>query len=507
VVIEGEIVPPWDDSFVTPDLRSAELVLVPGPARARALEPHVGAVVACGLPSLDRLLEDPALAREEARLALGLPLEGRLLLLYPGADPECSALAQMGDGILALAALGASLCVVGPETAGPWISGLRDLAAHLPALHVLDSPAPELCLAAADGLVGDPGSLTLAGLALGLSTLLVEGAGRPAPVLDGLGKSVPCANRLETLIRVAAESLGGSLAPQSEGVGDLLLRDGSSAARAAEAILARAAASATRSSAGSDATPPEPQLFAELEAQIGFGETDGPIWRLESYLHQSPSPRGYRLLASFYRKADRSDQARAAATRSERLAREELARSLCERGRVAVDAGAREEARTAFAEAQTQAPEHADPWIGLGSLELASQAHGEAVQAFREATRSDPRSARAWSGLGLALLSEQKPEDALEALEQALDLQPDLLPAIFGVVHAAFQTGEIERGERRVRACLDLRPGNVDLAFTLAGLRLQLGNFAGALEMVERVELFRPDYPGLADLRAKLARP
>ncbi len=42
------------------------------------------------------------------------------------------------------------------------------------------------------------------------------------------------------------------------------------------------------------------------------------------------------------------------------------------------------------------------------------------------------------------------------------------------------------------------------MLFTLAGLRYQLGNRTGACEMLERIKVFKPDYPGLPELMEKL---
>jgi hypothetical protein len=51
---------------------------------------------------------------------------------------------------------------------------------------------------------------------------------------------------------------------------------------------------------------------------------------------------------------------------------------------------------------------------------------------------------------------------------------------------------------------VELHSGNLDLLFTLAGLRCELGNRSGSLEMIDRIELFDPHYPGLQELRRKL---
>jgi hypothetical protein len=77
---------------------------------------------------------------------------------------------------------------------------------------------------------------------------------------------------------------------------------------------------------------------------------------------------------------------------------------------------------------------------------------------------------------------------------------------VAGLVEAAWRTGEIAVAEPRVAAYVELHAANLDMAFTLAGLRADLGRTDGALEMLERIELFDPHYEGLAELRRKLQR-
>ena len=122
---------------------------------------------------------------------------------------------------------------------------------------------------------------------------------------------------------------------------------------------------------------------------------------------------------------------------------------------------------------------------------------------FREALERE-KSARVWCGLGLALATQGRGREALTPFEAALDLEADRIAAVYGLVQAAFQSGELAVAERRVAAFVELHSGNLDLVFTLAGLRYQLGDHAGARQMIERIELFKPDYPGLSELRAKL---
>ena len=114
------------------------------------------------------------------------------------------------------------------------------------------------------------------------------------------------------------------------------------------------------------------------------------------------------------------------------------------------------------------------------------------------------KSARSRAGLGLALVTLGRAREAVAEFEAALDLEPDRLVAIHGLVQACFQMGDLQPAECRVSAYLESHPGNLDMVFTLAGLRSQLGDPPGTLEMTERIELFDPQYSGLAELREKI---
>ena len=149
------------------------------------------------------------------------------------------------------------------------------------------------------------------------------------------------------------------------------------------------------------------------------------------------------------------------------------------------------------------APDLVDPLVGLGSLAV-HDANAQAAEDYFRRAIAKEKSPRTLTGLGLALLQAGRAREALLHFEEALDMQADCVSAVYGVVQAGFQTGELALAERRVRAFVELHSGNLDLIFTLAGLRYQIGDRTGSREMIERIELFEPQYPGLEELRRKL---
>ncbi len=274
-----------------------------------------------------------------------------------------------------------------------------------------------------------------------------------------------------------------------------------------EAVTARRTAAAqppapTRAQAPAPQNSDLPDPLDEVEARVAFGEVESALTTLRAYLDARPTVRAYTLLASIERGEGRLDAAHRAAEQAVGRAAEELARARCEQGRVLVDAGRLDDARGRFEQAHESAP-IVDALVGLGSLALSAGSTEEAESFFRRALEGE-KSARTLSGLGLALIARGQARQAFEPLEQALDIEADCASAVYGIVQAAFQTGDLRSAERRVGAYLELHGGNLDMAFTLAGLRQQLGDLDGTHEMIERIELFDPQYPGLTELRAKL---
>ena len=526
-IIVDEIDPPW--RLAPPELATADLGFVPGTFTA-TLAPFRGRgsneLVACGIARLDELVVDPTGSRTRARAELYLPPEAEVVLYTPSSETQGTFTGLANDEIARLSASGLTVLAVPSETAGSGIIGLRELAARTPGFALPERLDLRHALAASDVVVSDRESLLYEAAALGRGTVLLEGA---ADGTSGVGifdpklEIGPRVRNPESLAAAVRSALPGSswsrqyTDARARCRTELLFCEGSAAGRMAEALCAhlmviescaREAELSTRSAplaspeAGSELSAGE-SLLEGIEAQLAFGDTEGARERLIALLERQPDPSGYRLLSSIHRKAGDTSAALGAIDCAEELSRRETAEALCERGRVLVDSNQIEGALRAFDEALRLAPELVDPLVGLGSLAVHEADAPAAEDYFRRAIAKE-KSPRTLTGLGLALLQAGRAREALLHLEEALDMQADCVSAVYGVVQAGFQTGELALAERRVRAFVELHSGNLDLIFTLAGLRCQLGDRAGSLEMIERIELFEPQYRGLEELRRKL---
>src|SRR5262245_34069285 len=441
------------------DWSRAELVLVPGPHIAEDLRRRIAAPVeVAGLARLDSALARPAETRQEARQALSIPQSADVVLLEPGPGGASEA------EVMALAAEGPLVVLLPSGSGGTWLDTQRARAARTPGLAVFEEVSPELALAAADVVCAADGTLAREAQALRRPVVPLE-AGAAARVRMVLARAVqpPGAN------------------PASE----WLAHPGSAARRSAELI--RDHAHARRSAA--EVQQPAVDAWAEIDALLAFGDVHSARTRLCERIAREPSPEAQRRLSALERGQGRLDAARAAADAGERLARVELGRILCERARVSLESGQGDASRGQFEEASRVCAELADPLVGLGSLALSTGDALAGEQWFRRALERE-KSARTLAGLGLAHAGQGRPRDAIAIFEQALDLEADCLPAVAGLVEAAWRTGELAAAERRVAAYVDLHGANLDMAFTLAGLRADLGLVDGALEMLERIELF-----------------
>ncbi|MFQ5512999.1 MAG: tetratricopeptide repeat protein [Myxococcota bacterium] len=519
VGIVDRLWPPAADAPPSDVLARANLILAPGPAHQAALaRRYAGEVVGVGLAWLDPLFRDAEARRRAAREALGVPEDARLALYAPADPPGSWALEVLGEEVVRVARAGWLALIVLSEESDGAPSAPRELALRVPGLALTSPAATDRALAAADVILAEGGPLLHEALVLGRG--VVRLGGREVCEAGSVLAELPAVLRAEDL-PAALESVlpGGSEAARLASIAahcreELLSFPGRAAEQMAREIQRHCFAPAERVEAQrtpaapvTENVPPSdcggPESLEQIEARASFGDIDGALAALRTHLAAQPSAHAYCLQASIHRRQGELAPALEALECAEPLAREDLGRVLCERARAHVDGGELGAARGLFEEATGISPRSADPWVGLGSLALHAQHAPEAERCFREAIDRE-YSARVWTGLGLALVGQQRGKEAIPCFESALDLEGESVTALHGLVQAAFQSGELAAAECRLREYLELHSGNLDLLFTLAGLRVQLGDAAGAREAIERIELFRSDYPGLDALREKL---
>jgi Flp pilus assembly protein TadD len=167
--------------------------------------------------------------------------------------------------------------------------------------------------------------------------------------------------------------------------------------------------------------------------------------------------------------------------------------------------GQLEEAALCYAEALEDSPPSARAMVGLGVLRLMGGDGDAASGFFERALALEPANAQALCGMGLAANIAGKGDAAFDWFLKALDAAPSNQAAIHELVKGAYEQGRFAEAEARIRRFLEFEPSNAHLLFSLAGICHRQGKRADALDALDRLDLFSPEYDGAADLRTHVA--
>lgn len=138
---------------------------------------------------------------------------------------------------------------------------------------------------------------------------------------------------------------------------------------------------------------------------------------------------------------------------------------------------------------------------GLGVLALIGRDVPGAISAFERAVAIDPSDPNGLCGMGLARTLEGRLREGASWFVKALDADPCHVPALHELTKAAYETGTFDEAIRLARGYLEYRPADAHMRYALAGLRHASGDASGALDELDRMALFAPDYEGLESLR------
>jgi len=150
-------------------------------------------------------------------------------------------------------------------------------------------------------------------------------------------------------------------------------------------------------------------------------------------------------------------------------------------------------------------PENCPALIGIGVLKIVGGKHSEAAISFSKALRCEPDNVKAMCGLGMARSGQRRHAEAFDLYKKALASDPENLTVLNELIKTAYELDRLEEAEAYLTGYLVYHPVDSHILFSLAGLRYRLGNYVEALDSLEKVLLFDPDYEGGQEL-ADLAR-
>lgn len=114
------------------------------------------------------------------------------------------------------------------------------------------------------------------------------------------------------------------------------------------------------------------------------------------------------------------------------------------------NAGANDEAESAYRNALKAHPEHVAARINLGRLRHAAQAYDEAETLYREALRFEPQHAIAQFNLGVVLEDQGNNQAAIEAYEAATRMDPHPADVHYNLARLYEQLGDLRAALRHL---------------------------------------------------------
>lgn len=151
-------------------------------------------------------------------------------------------------------------------------------------------------------------------------------------------------------------------------------------------------------------------------------------------------------------------------------------------------------------------PDNGDAQVVQGIVAMQQHAYGDAQASFRRARACGVTDRRVDMGEGLAALGLGKSDEAWEAFTRVLQHNPDDHEAVHGLLRAGTAMEAWEPLRERLMTFLARNPSRCDVRFALAGVSMRAGRFAEAHSEYLKLKALQPDFEGLADLEAALAR-
>ena len=140
----------------------------------------------------------------------------------------------------------------------------------------------------------------------------------------------------------------------------------------------------------------------------------------------------------------------------------------------------------------------------LGNAWLSQHDYEAALDLFEQAARIKPDYEQAWYNQGVALMNLSRPEDALEAYQHNLRLDSSNTDGWVNSGFVLLQLGRLQEGLKAYETALSQRPEDPLALYGIAAARAGMGDRAGALQYLARLE--RVDPGRAAELRRQLGR-
>jgi Tfp pilus assembly protein PilF len=163
--------------------------------------------------------------------------------------------------------------------------------------------------------------------------------------------------------------------------------------------------------------------------------------------------------------------------------------------------GRLDEAAEYYRDALSHDSDNAQAHIGIGVQKLMAGKYSEAAISFTKALRSDPDNAKALCGLGMARNGQGHKNAGYGYFVKALKADPENITALNELFRAAYDSGKYTDAIACARKYLMYHPADLDMLFSLAGVLFKMDKGNEALEQLDTILVFDPEFEGAWEMR------
>ena len=142
-----------------------------------------------------------------------------------------------------------------------------------------------------------------------------------------------------------------------------------------------------------------------------------------------------------------------------------------------------------------------DLWNIQGVCHIQCQRFADAVLAFERAIQASDNSSKSHMGLGMAYVGLGKPKQAWNTFKIAWNQNPDDVEIMNWLIQIGTELADWNALALCLTNFVERNPVNCDMRYALAGVQVRRGNIKEAQSHLQTLELLRPDYVGLHDLK------
>jgi GT2 family glycosyltransferase/tetratricopeptide (TPR) repeat protein/glycosyltransferase involved in cell wall biosynthesis len=149
-------------------------------------------------------------------------------------------------------------------------------------------------------------------------------------------------------------------------------------------------------------------------------------------------------------------------------------------------------------------PDDVRSLVGLGVVLLLEENLPDAGICFAKALKAENKNPKALCGLAMLRNREGKLRDAHDLFTQALDSDPENLTTLGELIKCSYRLERFTEAERYLENYLRYHPADFDMLFSQAGIQFRIGKSAEAMDNIEKLLIFAPEYDGGQELKEKI---